>query len=73
MSLNCIRKTSVFMNSLWRIRYHELKSNNIDIDKETLSFHINTCLREHEEIHGTAINRKDRDNISAILCDFESK
>ena len=61
------------MNSLWRIRYHELKSNNIDIDKETLSFHINTCLREHEEIHGTAINRKDRDNISAILCDFESK
>ena len=61
------------MNSLWRIRYHELKSNNIDIDKETLSFHINTCLREYEEIHGTAINRKDRDNISAILCDFESK
>ena len=45
------------MNSLWRIRYHELKSNNIDIDKETLSFHINTCLREHEEIYGTAINR----------------
>ena len=50
----------------------ELKSNNIEIeiDKETLSFHINTCLREHEEIYGPAINRINRDNISAILCDI---
>ena len=48
----------------------ELKCNDIEIDKETLSFHINTCLREHEEIYWTAINRMDRDNISAILCDI---
>ena len=48
----------------------ELKSNNVEIDKATLSFHINTCLREREEIYGTAINRIDRNNISAILCDI---
>ena len=39
----------------------ELKSNEIEIHKETLSFHINTCLREYEEIYGTSINRIDRE------------
>ena len=52
------------------IIWDELKSNNIEIDIEMLSFHIYTCLREHEEIYGRAINRIDRDNISAILCDI---
>ena len=52
------------------IAWDKLKSNNIEIDKETLSFHINTCLREHEEIYGTAINRIDRDNLSTNLCDI---
>ena len=27
----------------------ELKSNNIEIDRETLSFHIDACLREHDK------------------------
>ena len=47
------------MDMIW----DELRSNNIDVDIETLSFHINTFLREHEDIYGTAINRIDRDNI----------
>ena len=29
-----------------------------------------SCLREYVEIYGTAINRIDRDNMSAILCDI---
>ena len=37
--------------------WDELKRNNIDIDKETLSFHnINTYVREHEEIYETVIS-----------------
>ena len=54
------------MDMIW----DELKRNNIEIDIETLSFRINTCLREHEEIYGTAINRIGRDNISIILYDI---
>ena len=40
----------------------ELKSNNIEIDIETLSFHINTYLREHEEIYETVISPIDKEN-----------
>ena len=45
----------------------ELRSNNIEINIETLSFHINICLREHEEIYGTVINRIDKDNLPMNL------
>ena len=30
-------------------------------------------FRENGEIYGTAINRIDRDNMSAILCDIYEK
>ena len=30
--------------------WEELRSNNIEIDRETLSFHINACIRDHEDI-----------------------
>ena len=49
------------------IIWDELKSNNIEIGKEMLSCHINTCLREHEEIYGTVIIRLDKDNLSTNL------
>jgi hypothetical protein len=32
------------------IIYDELKRNKIDIDWQTLSFHINTILDEHENL-----------------------
>ena len=36
----------------------ELKRNtDIEIDKETLSFHFDACLREHEEIYGIFVGR----------------
>ena len=55
------------------IIWDRLESNNIDINKETPSFHIDTCLKEYGEIYGTAINRIDRNNMSAILCDIYEK
>ena len=39
--------------------WDELRSNNIEIDRETLSFHIDACLREH-----------DKDNLLKSLCDI---
>ena len=47
--------------------WNELRNNNIEIDKETLSFHIHACLREHEEIYGTVINQIDKDNFPMEL------
>ena len=44
------------------ITYDELKSNNIQIGIETQSFHINTYLREHEEIYETVISPIDKEN-----------
>ena len=35
--------------------------------KKRLSFHIHACLREHEEIYGTVINRIDKDNFPMEL------
>ena len=51
------------MDMIW----NELWRNNIEIDIETLSFYINTCSREHEEIDGTVINRIDRDYLPMDL------
>ena len=52
----------------------ELRSNNIEIDRETLSFHIDACLREHEDIYGAFINQLDKDNLPTnlpnSLCDI---
>ena len=31
------------------IKWDELRSNKIEIDRETLSFHIDACLREHDK------------------------
>ena len=54
--------------------WDELRSNNIDIDRETLSFHIDACLREHEDIYGAFINQLDKDNLPInlpnSLCDI---
>ena len=40
----------------------------------TLSFHIDACLREHEDIYGAFINRLDKDNLPInlpnSLCDI---
>ena len=51
------------MDMIW----DELKRNNIEFDIETLSFHIDTGLRVHEEIYGTVINRIDRNNLPINL------
>ena len=52
------------------IIWDELRSNNIEIDKETLSFHIDACLREHDELYETTIKQIDRDNLPNSLCDI---
>ena len=39
------------MDMIW----NEVWNNNIEINKETQSFHIHACFREHEEIYGTVI------------------
>ena len=58
------------MDMIW----YELRSNNIEIDRETLSFHIDACLREHEDIYGAFINQLDKDNLPTnlpnSLCDI---
>ena len=40
----------------------------------TLSFHIDACLREHEDIYGAFINQLDKDNLPTnlpnSLCDI---
>ena len=52
----------------------ERRSNNTEIDRETLSFHIDACLREHEDIYGAFINQLDKDNLPTnllnSLCDI---
>ena len=37
------------------IIWEELKSNDIDIDKDMLSFYISKYLDEHEELYGAII------------------
>ena len=46
--------------------WDELKRNSIEIDIETLSFHINICLREHEEIYGTGSSEKTVQDLKHI-------
>ena len=52
------------------IIWGELKSNNIEIGKETLWLCIDACLREHEELYGTIIIQIDGDNLPNSLCDI---
>ena len=58
------------MDMIW----DERRSNNIEIDIETLSFHIDACLREHEDIYGAFFNQLDKDNLPTnlpnSLCDI---
>ena len=54
------------MDMIWG----ELRSNNIEIDRETLSFHIDPCLREHGELYGTGVIRLDKDNLPNSLCNI---
>ena len=49
------------------ITWGELNSNNIDIDKDTLSFHIDDCLKEHVELYETIIHQTDGDNLPNSL------
>ena len=52
------------------IIWEELKRNNIDIDKDMLSFYISKCLDEHEELYGMIIIQIDGDNLPNSLCDI---
>ena len=58
------------MDMIW----DELRSNNIEIDRETLSFHIDACLRDHEDIYAAFITQLDKENVLTILpnslCDI---
>ena len=54
------------MDMIW----NELRNNNIEIDKETLSFHIHARLRKHEDIYGAVINQLDKDNLPISLYDI---
>ena len=54
------------MDTIW----DELRRNNIEIDKTTLSFHIDACLREHEELYGAIIIQINGDNLPNSLCDI---
>ena len=36
----------------------------------SLSFHIDACLREHEELYGAVINQMDKDNLPISLYDI---
>ena len=47
--------------------WNELKRNNIENDRKKVLFKIDTCLREHEEIYGTVINRMDKNNLPMSL------
>ena len=43
----------------------ERKSNNIDIDIETLSFHIETCIKE--KVYDMAIRQLDREYLPCTI------
>ena len=47
------------------IMWDELKINSINIDKETLSFYIRTCVKE--EIYDMAMRRLDREYLPSSL------
>ena len=49
------------------IIWEELKRNNIEIDKDMLSFYISECLDEHEELYGAIIIQIDGDNLPNSL------
>ena len=51
------------------IIWEELKRNNIDIDKDMLSFYISKCLDEHEQLYG-AIIIQIGDNLPNSLCNI---
>ena len=51
------------------IIWEELKRNNIEIDKDMLSFYISKCLDEHEKLYG-AIVIQIGDNLPNSLCNI---
>ena len=53
---------------VWDIIWEELKRNNIDIDKDMLSFLIDACLRKYEELYAAIIIQIDGDNLPNSLC-----
>ena len=59
-------KTHLSVENECKCRILSLKSNNFEINIETLSFHINTYFREHEEMYGTVIKWMDKNNDVAI-------
>ena len=40
--------------------YDELRQNNVDIDKDTLSFHLNSCLEEHQILFNSISGQTNR-------------
>ena len=56
-------KTHLSVENECKCRILSLKSNNFEINIETLSFYINTCLREYEEMYGTVIKWMDKNNL----------
>ena len=60
--IECGRKRSACaMDIIWS----ERKSNNIDIDIETLSFHIETCIKE--KVYDMAIRQLDREYLPSTI------
>ena len=53
------KSSACVMDIIWE----ELKRNNIDMDKDMLSFYISKCLHEHEELYGAIIIQIDGDNM----------
>ena len=50
------------------IIWDEIQRNNIYIEKDTLYFHMNECLRKHSELYENV--RIGVDNLSEKLCDI---
>ena len=60
------KSSACVMDIIWE----ELKSNDIDIDKDMLSFYISKCLDEHEELYGAIIIQIEGDNLPNSLCNI---
>ena len=58
-----VKNSVCVMDIIWE----ELKRNNIEIDKDMLSFYISKCLDEHEELYGAIIIQIDGDNLPNSL------
>ena len=49
------------------IIWDELQRNNIDIDRDTLSYYIETLLEEHQDLYASVNNHINGDNLLSNL------